>query len=206
MMALTNPDIFILKFAKINDDDGVLASYQRIWNPFIGLDVKTRVSARAIILDQTLSKVLLFRLHDKSVMFSGIPRTQPLWITPGGGVEDEEQLLASLERELDEELGLKPQDYVVKGHLWRSENKRMVYKMRPCKVVDNYFLIHLLDNEKTFDFSKWTEDEKVVLTKLKWWYFDELLETGDKIVPLQLKNLVDYCLEPVELEIIIEYD
>lgn len=64
-------------------------------------------------------------------MFSGTPRTQPLW--------DEEQLLISLKREL----GVK-----TSGLHRQSENKRMVFKMRPCKVVDNYFLINLLDREK----------------------------------------------------------
>ena len=204
MMALTNPDVFMLK---LSEDDSVLASYQRIWNPSIGLDVKTRISARAIILDPSHSKVLLFRLHDKSVVFNGRHKTQPLWITPGGGVEDGEELLISLERELNEELGLKPEDYVVKGHLWRSENKRMVFKMRPCRVIDNYFLIHLLDSGTKFDFSNWTEEEKTVLTKLKWWNRDEILRTDEKIVPSQLKNLFDYRLfEPVELEIITEDD
>ena len=139
-------------------------------------------------------------------MFNGIPRTQPLWITPGGGVEDGEQLLISLERELNEELGLKPEDYIIKGHLWRSENKKMIFKMRPCKVIDNYFLIQIIDNEKVFDFSKWTEEEKTVLTKLKWWNFDEIRNTEDKIVPLQLKNLFERCLDPIKLEVIIEDD
>lgn len=206
MMSLTNPDIFMLKLSQ-EEDENVLNSYQRIWNASIGLDVKTRVSARAIILDPSLSKVLLFRLHDKNVVFNGNPRTQPLWITPGGGVEDDEQLLISLERELYEELGLKPEDYIIKGHLWRSENKRMVFKMLPCKVIDNYFLIHLLNNDKTFDFSNWTEEEKTVLTKLKWWDFDEIRSTEDKIVPLQLENLFEYCFDhPIKLEIITEDD
>ena len=57
MMSLSNPDIFLLKFSE--NDDEVLASHKRIWDPSVGLDVKTRVSARAISLDQSLSKTTL---------------------------------------------------------------------------------------------------------------------------------------------------
>lgn len=205
MMALTNPDIFMLKLSE-GDDEKVLGSHQRIWDPLSGLDIKTRISARAIILDQSMSKVLLFLLHDESVVVDGVLRTQPLWITPGGGVENDEDLKNSLERELEEELGLKSHDYIIIGHLWKSENKRIVYKMRPYKFVDNYFLVQIVDNQKTFDFTNWTEEEKVVLKKLKWWNLDEMLITEDKIAPPQLRNLSEYCLDPVELSIIFEDD
>ncbi len=59
MMALTNPDIFMLKLSE-GDDDKVLASHQRIWDPLRGLDIKTIISARAIILDQSMSKYFFF--------------------------------------------------------------------------------------------------------------------------------------------------
>lgn len=202
MCSLTNPDVFILNFDFENKQ---LLSFDRIWNDsFEKIQVNDRISSRAIILDPSKSKVLLFRLYNKNVISKG-EAAKTLWITPGGGVEPGEDLLLSLERELEEELGILPYSYTVKGHLWRSTPKPMVYKNKPSMFIDNYFLIQLNYECDSFDFSKWTDEEKSVLTKLKWWDLDELRETFDLVVPPQLKTLsCDVLDNPIEVTTIEE--
>jgi 2,3-bisphosphoglycerate-dependent phosphoglycerate mutase len=203
MCALTNPDVFVLNF----DFEGrQLISFDRIWNASEErIDSSDRISARAVILDPSRSRVLLFHLHNKDVISKG-EAAKSLWITPGGGVEPGEDLLLSLERELEEELGIMPSSYTVKGHLWRSTPKPMVYKNKPFMFIDNYFLVQLNSDSDTFDFSKWTDEEKTVLTKLKWWNWEELRGTTDLVVPPQLKSFrIDVLDGPIEL-ITIEED
>ena len=202
MCSLSRPDVFILNF---NFESKQLLSFDRIWNDSIcGLDVKDRISARAVILDSSKEKILLFHLYNSNALCKGEP-PKSIWITPGGGVEPGEDLISSLVRELEEELGLFPSDYSLKGHLWLSAPKPTIYKSKPFLFIDNYFLVQLNSACDSFDFSKWTEEEKSVLTNLKWWPLEELKETLDLVVPPQLKSFsTDVLDHPIQLSTIIE--
>lgn len=201
MCSLSNPDVFVLNFDFQSKE---LLSFDRIWSkPIGGLNVKDRISARAIVLNPFMDKVLLFHLYNKDTICRG-EAAKSIWITPGGGVEPGEDLILSLERELEEELGLIPSEYTFKGHLWRSTPKPTIYKNKPFMFIDNYFVVQLNSNCESFDFSKWTEEEKEVLKNLKWWPLDELKETCDLIVPPQLRTFNSAILDPIEFSVINE--
>jgi 2,3-bisphosphoglycerate-dependent phosphoglycerate mutase len=202
MCSLSNPDVFILNF---DLDSRELVSFDRIWNKSIsGLDVKDRVSSRAVVFNPSKDSVLLFHLYNKDTLCKG-KAAKSIWITPGGGVEPGEDLISCLERELEEELGLVPSDYTFKGHLWHSAPKPTIYKNRPFLFIDNYFLIRLNSKCNWFDFSRWTEEEKTVLKNLKWWRLAELKKTCDLVVPPQLRSFdVSILDNPIELTAINE--
>jgi 8-oxo-dGTP pyrophosphatase MutT (NUDIX family) len=202
MCSLSNPDVFILNY---DYDSKLLLSFNRIWNNSIcGLDIKDRISARAIILNASMDSVLLFHFYNKDTICLG-KAAKSIWITPGGGVEPDEELVLSLERELNEELGLIPSDYTLKGHLWRSDPKPTIYKNSPFMFIDNYFVIRLNHSCDSFDFSKWTDEEKSVLKNLKWWYLIDLKTTSDLVVPPQLRSFdVTVLQHPIELTQITE--
>ena len=202
LMSLSNPDVFLLN---LDPASAKIAAYERIWNASpAGLAVRNRISSRAILFDSAMQNVLLFRLYNKHTLFNG-KAPASLWITPGGGVEEDEDLVQGLERELMEELGLLSESFTIKGHLWRSDNKTMIYKNRPCKCIDNYFVVQLASDSQSFDFSKWTDEEKLVLNDMKWWSLDELRRTADKVAPPQLRHLASK-VDPIIFEQIVEID
>lgn len=66
--------------------------------------MKRRVAVRAIIVDQN-GQLFAVRLKDYE---GGTNSVNDFWCVPGGGVDAGEALLPALERELIEELGVKP--------------------------------------------------------------------------------------------------
>lgn len=202
MRSLSNPDVFVINF---DFDSKQLLSFDRIWNNLsCGLNVMDRISARAIILNPSKDNILLFHCYNKDTICKG-ETAKSIWITPGGGVEPGENLILSLERELEEELGLLPSDYVLKGHLWCSAPKPIIYRDRPFMFIDNYFVVQMNSELNSFDFSRWTTEEKSALTNLKWWPLADLKDTSDLVVPPQLKSFNPVVLEhPIELTLIVE--
>ncbi|MDF2548902.1 MAG: hypothetical protein K0R93_3800, partial [Anaerosolibacter sp.] len=69
--------------------------------------MRTRCSARIIAINKD-KKVLLFKYEDDSIFGSQGPIGKPFWVTPGGGVEDQETYEDAAKRELFEESGLVP--------------------------------------------------------------------------------------------------
>jgi 8-oxo-dGTP pyrophosphatase MutT (NUDIX family) len=121
-----------------------------------------RHGARAVILD---ADDRIFLLHCE------LPHLQ-FWLAPGGGVEQGETPLQALERELDEELGLKPTGHL--PPLWHQvvigENFAPGYD----GVINDYFLVRV---ESFAPGGPTSEAELLVenITGHRWWTLEELL-------------------------------
>ncbi|MFI0352682.1 NUDIX hydrolase [Actinomadura sp. 9N407] len=153
-----------------------------------------RRTARVLLLDGA-DRVLLFKFMD----FQG---SGFCWITPGGGVEDGEELSDAAARELREETGL----VVGPGELGPPVAMTHGYADRPWasgEFRDDFF--HVRTRAHEVDVSGLGEYERSHVLEHRWWTLDELAATTDPVLPHELVPLLRDLLagvvpsEPVQL-------
>lgn len=147
-------------------------------------------------LRRTAARVLLLDDAQRVLLLSG---TDPLvgsrwWITPGGGVENDEPLAQTAVRELAEETGVRvPADEIV-GPLWRRV-ARFHFTGVDYEQTEFYFAAALPTAraattpggpEPDWDRSGHTRDERLTLTGHRWWALADLLTTGEDVHPREL--------------------
>ena len=140
-------------------------------------NLRRRPAARLLVIDPR-ERVLLFRFSHKRGVLAG----QTYWATPGGGVEEGETPEQAAIRELHEETG-----FVV-------DNVGLIVGERSFKVQlpngeyviaqETYFVIR----SPAIELSRegWTALENEIMAEHRWWSFDELLLTDEKVFPVTL--------------------
>lgn len=154
-----------------------------------------RPSARIVALDED-GRVLLFRIVDPH------DDKPPVWITPGGGVENGETIVQAALRELKEETGLVASrtELGAPVAVCRGEWE---FRGSPLFSEDWYFALHTTAFEP--DVTNWTDLERELHNDWKWWTADDLEATSEIVFPAGLANLArtlycgDVLHEPVVL-------
>ncbi|MBI5948743.1 MAG: NUDIX domain-containing protein [Chloroflexi bacterium] len=138
-----------------------------------------RPSARALLFDPR-GRVLLFRVAELDED-SG----RPFWITPGGGLEEGEDHLAAVQREVVEETGLRSVEIGpcvwVRNHSWLWEDVWLMSSER-------YYLARTTRTEISESYR--TELELQALAEHRWWTIDEIAASTDVFVPRRLAELL----------------
>jgi 8-oxo-dGTP diphosphatase len=138
-----------------------------------------RNSARAILLNQK-GQILLFKYHFKDLL-----NKEVLWVTPGGGLEDDEDFDAALKREVFEETGLE----LTSGGHWIGTRDVLIHGDDHDFIShERYFLIRVDDSAISLDHI--TESEKDCLLGYKWWDADEILKSDEEFRPKKIGELV----------------
>ena len=136
--------------------------------------MKKRSAVRAVILSPD-NKVLLAHMK--------YPNTEPLWLTPGGGLEGDEDPVFALRRELNEEIFIS--DWDIGPLVWRREHRLNFNGLDIC--VDEIF--YLIRSEK-FDVPKAMpdENENQHFHGYCWWDVADIKASEETFVPLKLAS------------------
>lgn len=149
-----------------------------------------RRTARMVVMDEQ-DRVLLIKIEDKAVHDpSSGPKKKPFWITPGGKIEEGEDVAAALERELQEETGIVRPNAEFGSMIWVGEHD-LNWKGVPTHMHESYFLVRVKNADISLDGM--TADEKDVYKNHMWWAVPEMRASGEIFLPKDLPEL----LEPI---------
>ena len=112
------------------------------------------------------------------------------WITPGGAIKSNENPLAALERELQEETGARPvkigPEVWTRNHTFEFEGKRILQRER-------FFLVHT----DRFDPPNEMPDriERRFVDRFRWWTLKEIDKSNEDFAPRRLAHFLGQLLE-----------
>lgn len=141
--------------------------------------MKIRCSARAVLLDE-MNRVLLIKF-----LFNEIRGRKILWVTPGGGLEEEESYKDCVIREVFEETGIKLKR--IGPWIWTRE---VVFKGEEDSFIsyERYFLVCV--NNSNISLSGLSKKEQQSFYDIKWWSIRELMDSDEHFGPPDIGKLV----------------
>jgi double-stranded uracil-DNA glycosylase len=138
------------------------------------LEPVDRPAVRAVVLDQD-DRALLVQFRDDS--------GQEWWATPGGGIDEGEDVESALRRELAEELGL--DDFELGPEIWTREHT-FAWRGRIHRQRERMWLVEVSAHEPAPRVDLAAE----LVSDVRWWTPAELAETSETLVPARLFELL----------------
>jgi double-stranded uracil-DNA glycosylase len=138
------------------------------------LEPVDRSAVRALVVDEQ-RRTLLVQFRDDE--------GQVWWTTPGGGIDEGEDIEAALRRELAEELGL--EDFDLGPELWTREHtfawRGTIHRQR-----ERIWLVEISRHEPSPRVDLAAE----LVVDVRWWTQDELEATTETLAPERLPELL----------------
>lgn len=148
------------------------------------METRTRLAARAVVIDDR-GRTLLFRAR----MPGTDDAARIFWITPGGGIEDGEDELTAVRREVFEETGLV--DFEIGPPVWtRDHTFRWGDGM--LRQVEVYYLVRVAPFEVSIAHHQ--QEELTFLTAHRWFSVDEIRAHEERFVPGNFADLLEPLL------------
>ena len=139
------------------------------------LEPVDRLAARALVLDEH-GRTLLVQFRDDD--------GQVWWATPGGGIDEGEDVEAALRRELAEELGL--DDFELGPEIWTREHT-FAWRGDIIRARERIWLVEVSHHEPAPRVDLAAE----LVADVRWWTPEELARAAETLVPQRLPELLD---------------
>jgi len=150
--------------------------------------MRIRKSSRLLVINEN-HQILLFQFTHTNDALAG----QSHWATVGGGLEEGETFEQAACRELYEELGVVRQNV---GTQVATRNFEMMLPSAEVVISDERLFIVFIKNEEV-NTANWSEHEKLVISKSRWWTFDELSQTDEIVYPNNIPNILTDSLPDI---------
>jgi TDG/mug DNA glycosylase family protein len=138
------------------------------------LEPVDRSAVRALVLDKD-DRILLVQFRDDA--------GQTWWATPGGGIDEGEDVESALRRELAEEIGL--DEFELGPEIWTREHT-FAWRGRIHRQRDRMWLVEVPAHEPSPRVDLAAE----LVAEVRWWTPAELAETSETLVPARLAELL----------------
>ena len=139
------------------------------------------------------ARLLVADPEGRVLLFSSAAGAERWWFTPGGGVHRGETVQAAGVRELFEETGYKVTEdelgpvVATSSGLWRAEESGKLY-------LGAYSFFFLRVPRADLNTDGQEALERSIITGHHWWSVAELRATADRILPVQLADLMEPLL------------
>lgn len=140
--------------------------------------IRLRRSARVFLFDER-GDILLIRFVAQRTDGPFV-----CWVTPGGEVEEGEADLAAAERELAEELGVRPP---LVGPVHEESGGTYEHLGETVRNYDVFFAAQC--GRDLPRLAGVTEDEIALMQEARWWTLEELKSTAENIFPVEIARL-----------------
>ena len=138
------------------------------------MEIIKRFACRAILLTPE-QEVLLMKIQNPDTMYK-------FWITPGGGIEQDEDHQSNLKRELFEEVGLS--NFNIGAHVWNRQLE-FEWEGRHLNQKEAFYLIKV-KKFNPVDSNMVEGPETRAFKKFKWWNLTELQQSSEIFAPREL--------------------
>ncbi|HWD24230.1 MAG TPA: NUDIX domain-containing protein [Acidimicrobiales bacterium] len=137
-----------------------------------------RRASRILLIDRS-ERLLLFCMHDPER-----PHRGRWWITPGGGLEDDETFEDAARRELFEETGIAVDAL---GPMIHESLATWFWGERLVNQFQRFFVVSTAEVAIVVD--GWEESERQTTLEHRWWTLEEIGSAVDLILPENLAVL-----------------